>query len=55
MGRHTRKKKRIKIHYGRFILSCLVLLAVITAAGYALWALNHYFWKGTDALVKKRS
>ena len=33
----------------------LVLLAVITAAGYALWALNHYFWKGTDALVRKRS
>lgn len=28
----------------------LVLLTIITAAGYALWALNHYFWKGADAL-----
>lgn len=28
----------------------LVLLAVITAAGYALWALNKYFWVGVDRL-----
>lgn len=33
----------------------LVLFAVITAAGYALWALNHYFWKGADALAEKRN
>ena len=35
----------------------LVLLAIITAAGYALWAVNHYFWKGADAVqlqIKKR-
>ena len=25
----------------------------ITAAGYALWALNHWFWKGADAAVAK--
>ena len=33
----------------------LVLFAVITAAGYALWALNHYFWKGADALAGRVS
>ena len=33
----------------------LVLFAIITAAGYALWALNHYFWKGTDALTGRFS
>ena len=33
----------------------LVLFAIITAAGYALWALNHWFWKGTDALTGRFS
>lgn len=33
----------------------LVLFAIITAAGYALWALNHYFWKGTDTLTGRFS
>lgn len=34
-----------------------LLFVIITAAGYALWALNHYFWKGADAVhqqIKKR-
>ena len=35
------------------ILIDIVLFAVITAAGYALWALNHWFWKGADAAVAK--
>ena len=32
MGRHTKKKKRIKIHYGRFCLSIAVLAAIVFAA-----------------------
>lgn len=31
MGRHTRKKKRVRIHWGRLILSCFILFAVIFA------------------------
>ena len=38
MGRHTRKKKRVKIHWGRMLLSCLVLFAVIFA-GILFWPL----------------
>ena len=38
MGRHTRKKKRVKIHYGRLLLSCLVLAGLIFA-GILFWPL----------------
>ena len=31
----------------------LVILIAVTAAGYALWALNHYLWKGVDVLKEK--
>ena len=31
----------------------LVLFAIITAAGYALWAINHYFWLLTEKWSKK--
>lgn len=29
----------------------LMIFAIVTATGYALWALNHYLWKGADALT----
>ena len=38
MGRHTRKKKRVKIHYGRFCLFLGVVAAVIFA-GILFWPL----------------
>ena len=38
MGRHTRKRKRVKIHYGRLFLSCLVLAGLIFA-GILFWPL----------------
>lgn len=33
----------------------IVILIAVTAAGYLLWALNHYLWKGVDALTTRRS
>ncbi|MCR4804298.1 MAG: CapA family protein [Clostridia bacterium] len=38
MGRHERKKKRIKIHWGRMFLSCLVLAGLVFA-GILFWPL----------------
>jgi hypothetical protein len=38
MGRHERKKKRIRIHWGRMFLSCLVLAGLVFA-GILFWPL----------------
>lgn len=40
-------------HFPNWVLN-LILLAVITAAGYALWAVNHYVWLGVDRLRTRK-
>ena len=43
---------RLQPHMANWLIN-LVVLFVVTAAGYALWALNHYLWAGVDALASK--